>query len=270
MMTEDEIRRLLGGYAANSLSAEERKRLFDAALEDQKLFDALQQEDTLRELLEDPVVRSQARQALEAARRHRQAFAWRRWAVGVAVPAVAAVVVIAVMNRPNPPVVSKPYAFTAQKSAEPAVVGPPPIPEEVRRQFSPQIAVAGQLYQGPLVQYAPVRQGPGGETVRFDVTTGITGYLALYQVDPSGNAKHVYPESELAAPVAAGGTIQLSSLPIKAADSGEKLRLVVVPAALPQARGVLGGAKGHLVTGATLRVRPARKPLVVDLSLASH
>ena len=40
-MTQDEIRKLLGGYATNALSAEERRILFEAALEDQELFNAL-------------------------------------------------------------------------------------------------------------------------------------------------------------------------------------------------------------------------------------
>ncbi len=40
-MTQDEIRRLLGGYATNTLTDGERTALFEAALEDQELFDAL-------------------------------------------------------------------------------------------------------------------------------------------------------------------------------------------------------------------------------------
>ena len=41
-MTQDEIRKLLGGYATNELSADERRILFEAALEDQELFNALE------------------------------------------------------------------------------------------------------------------------------------------------------------------------------------------------------------------------------------
>ncbi len=65
-MTQDEIRKLLGGYATNALSADERRILFEAALEDQELFNALQNEDALRELLDDPVSRDQVRRALAA------------------------------------------------------------------------------------------------------------------------------------------------------------------------------------------------------------
>jgi hypothetical protein len=34
----DEIKQLLGGYATGTLTPEERKTLFDAALQDQDLF----------------------------------------------------------------------------------------------------------------------------------------------------------------------------------------------------------------------------------------
>ena len=64
-MTQDEIRKLLGGYATNALTANERQILFEAALEDQELFNALQNEDALRELLDDPVSREQVRRALQ-------------------------------------------------------------------------------------------------------------------------------------------------------------------------------------------------------------
>ena len=69
-MTQEEIRKLLGGYATNSLTDRERTALFEAALEDQELFNALQNEDALRELLADPATREQVRLALEPADAH--------------------------------------------------------------------------------------------------------------------------------------------------------------------------------------------------------
>lgn len=313
MMTEHEIRKLLGGYATDALSAEERQRLFEAALEDQNLFDRLQDEDALRELLQDPVVRAQARQALEIAGRRRPSFAWRRWTVGVAVPAVVAIAVIALWKRPNAPVPPQPVAevktlvarapqqavaptpapkpavkqreggavvarlepppapaaekaesdrapaqFAAPRSAmfRAAVPSPAPpaIPDDVRRQFSPQLARDGPLYDGPLVQFTVERRN--GEVVGVGVTVGITGYLALYQLDATGNAKHVYPEDDVATPVLTGSTIQLPSTAIKIAESGEKLRLLLVPAPASFSNGAVGG------------VASAPAPLVVDLPLA--
>jgi Domain of unknown function (DUF4384) len=104
-MTQDEIRKLLGGYATNALTVDERRILFEAALEDQELFNALQNEDALKELLDDPVLRDQVRRALVTPAKHsrRPGFTWRQWAFGVMLPAVVAVIAIVVMNRANAP-----------------------------------------------------------------------------------------------------------------------------------------------------------------------
>jgi len=56
-MRKQEIEKLLGGYAAGTLTREEQDALFAAALEDQQLFEALAREEPLRELLADPVAR---------------------------------------------------------------------------------------------------------------------------------------------------------------------------------------------------------------------
>ncbi len=63
-MKRDEIRKLVGGYATGTLSDAERKELFAAALDDQKLFDALADEEALRELLDDPAYRRELSAAL--------------------------------------------------------------------------------------------------------------------------------------------------------------------------------------------------------------
>jgi len=63
-MSEHELDKLLGGFAADTLTPEERQKLFTAALQDQQLFNALADEQALRELLADPVVRRRLLQAL--------------------------------------------------------------------------------------------------------------------------------------------------------------------------------------------------------------
>src|SRR5579863_10622552 len=134
-MTQDEIRKLLGGYATNALSADERRILFQAALEDQELFNALQDEDNLRELLADPVTREQVRQVLDAPDRQarRPSFWSRRWMFGVAIPAVAAVILVVVMNRANAPRLIAPVQEIAsapptqsRETATPAPITPAP------------------------------------------------------------------------------------------------------------------------------------------------
>jgi hypothetical protein len=76
-MSPEEIQKLLGGYATDTLSAAERSALFAAALEDQELFDALAKEHALREVLEDPASRQQLIAALGPSRDTLAARAWR-------------------------------------------------------------------------------------------------------------------------------------------------------------------------------------------------
>ncbi|MGB6946806.1 MAG: hypothetical protein WBE37_30705 [Bryobacteraceae bacterium] len=369
-MTQDEIRKLLGGYATNALTANERQILFEAALEDQELFNALQNEDALRELLDDPVSREQVRRALNIPKRakSRPHFGSRRWLLGVAIPAVAAVILIAIMNRYNAPrliappetasttIAPKPApelqaklepaapelkkrlkpkaqpaaetnvqpnapkqvasnltapapiapapaapspitraAIAPRPASEPVIsspvqldstrpamasfraAGPVPIPEAVRQQFSDRIAANAPFYAGPLVQYSLVRSGPAGDNIRVEVTANLAGYLALYRVDPAGNVKRVYPADAVAVRVSPDIKIQVPNQPIKIGGAGERLRLVILPAALPEVMGQLGraGLLGGAVNGTVLGTGPAplsapRAPLVVDIPLAPN
>jgi hypothetical protein len=319
-MTQDDIRKLLGGYATNALSADERRVLFEAALEDQELFNALQNEDALRELLADPLLRDQVRSALEtpAIARRRPHFWSRRWVFGVAIPAMVAIILIVVMNWFNAPRLIAPAAekvttniapkgpiapqevapklepvppeakkqlkatapkriaqsLTASRQASAPVAAPfnealrPPVPQAARPPFAAGFSADGPLYQGPLVRYSVVRSGPAGDEVRIEVTTGIAGSLALYQVDAAGNSKRIYPgtnqpETDQAVLVLPGRTIQIPSSPIKMLDAGQRLRLVVLPAPAPMTIGSLGA-----VGGAAVRVEPPPSPLVVDIPLA--
>ena len=43
-MAEHDLEKLLGGFAADTLTPEEKQRLYQAALQDQQLFDALADE----------------------------------------------------------------------------------------------------------------------------------------------------------------------------------------------------------------------------------
>jgi hypothetical protein len=75
-MPERELEKLLGGFAADTLTAEERQQLYAAALRDQEIFNALADEQGLKDLLADPVVR---RKLLGALAPHRDAGRWRSW-----------------------------------------------------------------------------------------------------------------------------------------------------------------------------------------------
>jgi hypothetical protein len=132
-MTQEEIRKLLGGYATNALSADERRILFEAALEDQELFNALQNEDALKELLDDPVLRDEVRRVLVTPYKPRAPFSWRQWAFGVAMPAMAAVIAIVIMNRANAPklISMRQPVVTTAPAASPKAEPPQTAPNNV-------------------------------------------------------------------------------------------------------------------------------------------
>jgi hypothetical protein len=64
--------KLLGGYAAGTLTEAERKVLFETALQDQTLFNALADEQVFKELLDDPASRRRLIERLEQAERLEQ------------------------------------------------------------------------------------------------------------------------------------------------------------------------------------------------------
>jgi hypothetical protein len=81
-----DFKKLVGGYATGTLTAEERQALFQAALQDQGLFDALAREEALREALSDPAARARLLAALD----------WRRWWWSVPVRALAAAAALSI------------------------------------------------------------------------------------------------------------------------------------------------------------------------------
>jgi hypothetical protein len=85
-MKPRDLRELLGGYAAGTLTPEEREALFQAALENQSLFDALAGEEALRELLADPACRAQLLRDLD----QQPAAFWQRFAEWMRKPATLA------------------------------------------------------------------------------------------------------------------------------------------------------------------------------------
>jgi len=121
----DEIRKLLGGYATNSLTHSQQKALFEAALEDQELFNALQDEQALKELLSDPVSRAQIQSALILPRVKRPV--WRRlwvWSSAFAAVAAGAIVTTVVMRQPAP--VDLQSTAALREPEAPATVSAPP------------------------------------------------------------------------------------------------------------------------------------------------
>lgn len=128
-MSGEDIRKLLGGYATGTLSADEQEALFEAALHDEKLFAALADEHALREMLGDPGNRAALLRALAP-----QARGWGwRWMVpmGIAVGLVVITSVIFVFQRP-----------ASRSTFETAKVSPNGVPIVVRPALQPEVQVA--------------------------------------------------------------------------------------------------------------------------------
>jgi hypothetical protein len=126
-MNRDDIEKLMGGYAAGTLTEDERQALFAAALEDQQLFESLAAEEPLRELLQDPAAKAQLLAALD----NRPAPWYRRLvrpAFGTA--AAAAMVLLAVLARREPPKPAPEPVVVAQTGREPVRSFQPPLPVE--------------------------------------------------------------------------------------------------------------------------------------------
>jgi hypothetical protein len=169
-MTQEEIRKLLGGYATDRLTADERRILFEAALEDQALFNALQNEDALRELLDDPVARNQVRRLLAGPLpKRRPHFGSRRWVFGVALPAVAAVILIVILDRAMAPRPTTPPVQIATNEIAPSPKLAPPQPAEAKTpaQENAQAETSARparVAPAPLLAMAPRLAAPQSAT----------------------------------------------------------------------------------------------------------
>ena len=155
MMPQRDIEKLLGGYATDTLTEEERKELFAAALRDQTLFNALADEHALKEVLDDPRARRLLIDALKKTTTQRywleNFLAWLRrpssWALAgsVAVALLAITFVIRMAGLPTPETermagVKAPPPPTSEPAA-PAIdmaKTPEPAPFEGKRQKNKQ------------------------------------------------------------------------------------------------------------------------------------
>src|SRR5260370_19486386 len=141
-MNKEDIQKLIGGYATGTLTDEERLMLFEAALDDQELFDALQQEQPLKDLFDDPFSREMVRRAAAESLPQPQTpprKSWFRqpwvWASATSMAAAAVLVVALVRwDRTPPPDVKQVAAQTAKQPAAQQA----PEPEERPSPTEPQ------------------------------------------------------------------------------------------------------------------------------------
>jgi hypothetical protein len=167
-MNPGDIRKLLGGYAAGTLTAEERQALFEAALTDQDLFNELAREQALKELLEEPAARRQLLTALE----EKPAFvdrlrAWmgRPVAWVIVGSLAAALLVVVVVRKPEAPLAPEPV-LTAKLEA-PAL---PATPQEVPQTAADREKGAVAAVATPAAPPPPAKQAP--PEMRYEIATG--------------------------------------------------------------------------------------------------
>ncbi|HVX65318.1 MAG TPA: hypothetical protein VHA11_01880 [Bryobacteraceae bacterium] len=131
-MKREDLERLLGGWAAGTLTPEERRALLEAAMSDQALFDALAMEEPLRDALADEAARARVLAALDApAPRFSDRFAaWlarpQGWALGASVAGAVVLAIVALRfgNVPQPAPPPVPKQIAELHPAQPA----PPVP----------------------------------------------------------------------------------------------------------------------------------------------
>jgi hypothetical protein len=226
-------KQLLAGYATDSLSEAERRELLRAALEDQKLFDALVEENGLRELLQDPAARQEVLAVLEQPTPWERVRAWfERPATLLDLGAVATLVLLALAG----------YALLAIRPAPSAHT--PAAARPMGVSLSPQHVA--WLLQLPERQVAPAGieiakrpdavLGPG-EPLHVRLSLRAPARVALLEQQAERPGAQAWPglgqpPALVPRPSSGGPAIQEVSLETPTEVGAHRLRLVVAPADL--------------------------------------
>lgn len=227
-MSKEEIRKLLGGYATNTLSPSERNALFEAALDDQELFNALQEEQALQALLQNPEARAEVRQALENRSSDRAgAGRMRWWAWGGALGAVAAAAVLFAVFRPHP----SPIADQRVEIASAEKVPPPPT---AAGQNEPQREATAPSRQEERASAKAAPRKTGVQNSRVVAPSAAPSPIIPQPVQTQAAQTAVPPANALKDNVSTAGA-QRQQLaggePRTAAESRDQLALAYAPAA---------------------------------------
>lgn len=140
---DPEFQALLSAYAMGTLTASERTRLFEMALNNQALFDSLMEEQTLKDALDHPLVRKSLLRAIEKVREEQPYFAAASpmapigkpptparprliWAAAASAAALGVVLVMLVLRAPELPTKEEPVRISLKTG--PASPAPPAAP----------------------------------------------------------------------------------------------------------------------------------------------
>ena len=242
-MMPDDIRDLLGRYSTGSLTADEQKRLFDAALDDQELFDELAREDEIKQMLAEPGVRDRLIRALEPPKRRVP------WVLALAPVAVLSALLIVVLMRPVPKpqqvAVGKPLASpvapvpaledTAVSESRPASV-PVPVKKKAAEQPQKEATIADAT-----ADEAEKKEPVKGETERKDAgPKAMDQVAAAAPATPPPPAPQAKTEAQTVEVQAQASQVQVSPTGQQNAPGGPKQNALQASRALAPARSVSG------------------------------
>jgi hypothetical protein len=89
---------------------------------------------------------------------------------------------------------------------------------------------------GAFLPVPPGAELKAGDAVRLNVLPTMSGYLSLEHQDASGAQKRVFPATGEGISVVANTSYTIPDAAIRITDRDEKLRLRLVPAALPESK----------------------------------
>ena len=235
-----EAEKLLGGYATGTLTAEERKALFAAALEQQDIFDALMDEEALRELLGDPSAKARLLAALAPMEGPQVVPFWRRTGVlGVAASLmVASLAGLAYLRSPKP--------------------GPPPVEQETAKAMPTQAPIAvpsatTKESTAPKNEVAAPAQRPARQSEVAGTPPGHGAAAAAHLPPPPASPQGVAERLVAQAPVPAEAPLaraKVMDAPKRPFETQDRLTGAVGAAPGGVVSGVVGG-------GAVSRPEPA-------------
>ena len=236
-MSREEIQKLLGGYATGTLTAEEQRALYEAALTDQELFDAMAREEALREVLSDPASRAHLLAAIEEAPEK-----WyQRWWRPMVVMATAAGLVVTLMLYTRGPKLPEMAKVELPKFVPPAAATStpmlPPAPE-LRKAAPP-------LRDLPITLPAPKAISPPPPPAPARDAAAPVGGLVIDGVTPSNGPRQQQAFSQLGGASGAPGAAPAPLGPRNAMFEANSVHL----------DGTVTDANGVKVSGATVEVK---------------
>jgi hypothetical protein len=203
----EDANNLIGGHATSTLDDAERRLLYSAALEDQRLFDQLMDEEPLRELWEDPRERARLRQHLQDAGRVRS-WAWftsragLAWTTGLAAVLVIGLTVIRVWPTGSPSLVRETATGPVSNLATPSAQTEGSPSDVARVAAAPDVRIdptalswtsAVPDFMGPA-RKKELPQGAARNVIRFIPPRDGRGIVIA--VTASGEAGKLYPPGD--------------------------------------------------------------------------